>query len=159
VLVHFGALGVALCHPPAFLKSHRRREQDLCSPLKTFLGNGGVAQGDKAEAGRLWLAVARGDQVDKAPQMAMSQQPGRVGPSYRAQMTALFAGFHMLYRLSQCFKYSLRYCVSRVIFVVVLTMHSKFCWSSLANPLNYSGHYAPTFSDPSSVRVCLRCRG
>ena len=40
---------------------------------------------------------------------AITQLQRRVRPSYMAQMKALSMGFHLLYRLSQCSKYSLRY--------------------------------------------------
>ena len=49
------------------------------------------------------------DQVDKVTQMAITQQPRRLGSLYWTQMKALFTSFHMLYRLSQCSKYFLRY--------------------------------------------------
>ena len=40
---------------------------------------------------------------------SITQQQGRVRPYYRARMKALFTSFHMLYCLSQNFKYFLRY--------------------------------------------------
>ena len=38
-------------------------------------------------------------------QIAITRQPGRARASYWTQMKALFTGFHMLCRLSQCCKY------------------------------------------------------
>ena len=55
------------------------------------------------------FAIPRFFFIEKNDKWSITQQPRRVRPSYRAQMKALFTGFHLLYCLAQCSKYSMRY--------------------------------------------------
>ena len=52
------------------------------------------------------------------PKWSITQQPRRVWPLYWTQMKAPFKAFRLLYHLSQCSKYFLRYRVSRTLCVL-----------------------------------------
>ena len=54
------------------------------------------------------------------PKWSITQQPRRVWPLYWTQMKAPFKAFRLLYHLSQCSKYFLRYRVSRTLCVLGL---------------------------------------